>query len=179
MKMLRKSLGLLVLAALMVLAAKGAAWAEDGDGCKGHHHYTNERFNFHIVYPDGLQAQPEPANGDGRRFVDKKLGFILTASGCYDILGKSALGYAKMAVPEGVKWTKQEYIANDDKNDVAISWKNKGKVCWLRSAVYKPMKGDDGMKRSVTVLIEYPEKNSAKCRPLVDGILFPLTDTAE
>ncbi|MGI4832697.1 MAG: hypothetical protein ACRYFK_04470 [Janthinobacterium lividum] len=46
--------------------------------------YHNARFGYRIDYPAGFQPQPEPTNGDGRRFVSADGQTVLTAYASYE-----------------------------------------------------------------------------------------------
>jgi len=48
--------------------------------------YHNARFGYHIDYPADLRPQPEPDNGDGRRFVSADGQTVLTAYAGYNAL---------------------------------------------------------------------------------------------
>ena len=48
--------------------------------------YHNQRFGYRIDYPADLRPQPEPANGDGRRFVSADGQTVLTAYAGYEVL---------------------------------------------------------------------------------------------
>ena len=48
--------------------------------------YHNVRFGYRIDYPADLRPQPEPDNGDGRRFVSADGQTVLTAYASYNAL---------------------------------------------------------------------------------------------
>jgi len=48
--------------------------------------YHNARFGYRIDYPADLRPQPEPDNGDGRRFVSADGQTVLTAYASYNAL---------------------------------------------------------------------------------------------
>lgn len=48
--------------------------------------YHNERFGYRIDYPADFRPQPEPANGDGRRFLSPDGRTVLTAYAGYNAL---------------------------------------------------------------------------------------------
>lgn len=50
--------------------------------------YCNERYGFCIDYPESLQKDPPPVNGDGRGFHDRH-GFSMTVSGSNNSLEES------------------------------------------------------------------------------------------
>ncbi len=55
---------------------------------QGYKKYCNARFGFCVAYPVGLSMSPTSDNNDGRKFYDHN-GFILTASGMYNVLENS------------------------------------------------------------------------------------------
>ncbi|RZL15697.1 MAG: hypothetical protein EOO62_03290 [Hymenobacter sp.] len=48
--------------------------------------YHNARFGYRIDYPADFRPQPEPANGDGRRFLSADGQMVLTAYAGYNAL---------------------------------------------------------------------------------------------
>jgi len=72
--MMRRMYGALVL--LSVFSLGGCATLARADDFS---RYCNGRFGFCVDYPTGLVLEPEPDNGDGRRFHDSA-GFLMMAS---------------------------------------------------------------------------------------------------
>ncbi len=50
--------------------------------------YCNKRFGFCVAYPVALNVSPASDNNDGRKFYDHT-GFVMTASGMYNVLENS------------------------------------------------------------------------------------------
>lgn len=48
--------------------------------------YHNQRFGYRIDYPADFRPQPEPDNGDGRRFISPDGQVVLTAYASYNAL---------------------------------------------------------------------------------------------
>lgn len=59
--------------------------------------YHNARFGYRIDYPADFKPQPEPTNGDGRRFVSPDGQTVLTAYAGYQVLDGGLAEYRKMA----------------------------------------------------------------------------------
>jgi hypothetical protein len=59
--------------------------------------YHNARFGYRIDYPADFKPQPEPTNGDGRRFVSPDGQTVLTAYASYLVLDGGLAAYRKMA----------------------------------------------------------------------------------
>ena len=69
-----------LLAALLVMGSVVLGRAEEFA------RYCNGRFGFCVEYPARLVLEPEPDNGDGRRFHDNA-GFLMIASGINNATG--------------------------------------------------------------------------------------------
>ena len=59
--------------------------------------YHNARFGYRIDYPADFKPQPEPTNGDGRRFVSADGQTVLTAYASYQVLDGGLAEYRKLA----------------------------------------------------------------------------------
>jgi hypothetical protein len=59
--------------------------------------YHNTRFGYRIDYPANLRPQPEPDNGDGRRFVSADGQTTLTAYAGYNALDGGLVADRKIA----------------------------------------------------------------------------------
>ena len=59
--------------------------------------YHNARFGYRIDYPADFKQQPEPTNGDGRRFVSPDGQTVLTAYASYNALDGGLADYRKLA----------------------------------------------------------------------------------
>jgi hypothetical protein len=59
--------------------------------------YHNARFGYRIDYPADLRPQPEPDNGDGRRFVSADGQTVLTAYAGYNVLDEGLAANRKIA----------------------------------------------------------------------------------
>ena len=59
--------------------------------------YHNARFGYRIDYPADLRPQPEPTNGDGRRFVSADGQTVLTAYAGYNVLDGGLAENRKLA----------------------------------------------------------------------------------
>ncbi|HET9503057.1 MAG TPA: hypothetical protein VFO93_05930 [Hymenobacter sp.] len=59
--------------------------------------YHNARFGYRIDYPADFKSQPEPANGDGRRFVSADGQTVLTAYAGYNALDGGLAANRKIA----------------------------------------------------------------------------------
>jgi hypothetical protein len=59
--------------------------------------YHNQRFGYRIDYPADLRPQPEPENGDGRRFVSADGQTTLTAYAGYNALDGGLAADRKIA----------------------------------------------------------------------------------
>jgi len=59
--------------------------------------YHNARFGYRIDYLADFKPQPEPTNGDGRRFVSPDGQTVLTAHASYQVLDGGLAAYRKLA----------------------------------------------------------------------------------
>jgi hypothetical protein len=59
--------------------------------------YVNPRFGFRIDYPAELRQQPEPENGDGRRFVSADGQTTLSAYAGYNALDGGLPAYRRIS----------------------------------------------------------------------------------
>ncbi|MBF9221326.1 hypothetical protein [Hymenobacter ruricola] len=75
------------------LLALVLAWS----GPPAYRTYHNARFGYRIDYPADLRPQPEPENGDGRRFVSADGQTTLTAYASYDALDGGLPAYRQIA----------------------------------------------------------------------------------
>ena len=134
--------------------------------------YANARFGFSFMRPVSFTALAEPANGDGQVFISKQLKMKITGSGFYNVLEQSALEVAVESVPDGVNYKKLNCRTNSD-NDISVTWQDKGYVYLIR-VIRTQAKNEQDPERLLSLRIEYPRKNEAKCRKYAERVINSL-----
>ena len=155
---------------LVVFAASQCSFAKDKLVS-----YVNARFHFSFMRPITFTALEEPANGDGQAFVSECLKMKIIGSGSYNVLEQSALEAATAAVPEGVAYKKVKSQKKPE-SDLCITWQDQGFVYWLR-IIRVQAKSEQESGRILTIRVEYPQKNEAKCREYARQVIKSLRDT--
>ncbi|MDO7874397.1 hypothetical protein Q5H93_06605 [Hymenobacter sp. ASUV-10] len=81
---------------LPTLLAAGAVLSA-GSAPPAYRTYANARFGFRIDFPASFRVQPEPANGDGRRFVSADGRTVLSAYAGYNVLDEGMADDRRLA----------------------------------------------------------------------------------
>ena len=97
--------------------------------------YHNARFGYQIDYPADFKPQPEPTNGDGRRFVSPDGQTVLTAYAGYQVLDGGLAEYRKLARE---RWQEQHAtLVLDQKTSTgfALSGTVKGRIFYEKTVL--------------------------------------------
>lgn len=115
--------------------------------------YHNQRFGYRIDYPADLRPQPEPENGDGRRFTSPDGQTVLTAFAGYAAENEGLAKRRKVA-REG--WQQQHATLTLDqptRTGYVLSGQVKGRIFYERTVVKNYM--------LTTFIWEYPAARKA------------------
>jgi hypothetical protein len=143
-----------VLAAALCLAAL-SAHAQDVDA--GWRTYGNARFGVWLDYPDVFAtADPEPANGDGRRFRTADGAASLTIYGAYNVNHQSARELMQAYRTQGVDYA----YAQAGPAWFVLSGTKQGTIGYLRCHL-----GDGDVVGCFD--LEYPKADRLRWDPIV------------
>lgn len=135
-----------------------------------YHTYHNARFGYRIDYPADFKPQPEPTNGDGRRFVSPDGQTVLTAYAGYQVLDGGLAEYRKMA---RARWQEQHAtLVLDQKTSTgfALSGTAKGRIFYEKT-VFKA-------GTFTTFAWEYPTARKAAMDPIIRHTIQTLHPSA-
>ncbi len=150
--MTRKTCGALVLLPVFFLIGSAIS-----TGAEEFARYCNGRFGFCIDYPTRLVPEPEPDNGDGKRFYDSE-GFLMIASGINNANDDTLLGEMRSQARDFDKIT---YRAKG--KDWFVLSGTKGTHILYRKAYVGP----DAINH---LFIEYPADLKKKYGPVVTKV---------
>jgi hypothetical protein len=97
--------------------------------------YHNARFGYRIDYPADFKPQPEPTNGDGRRFVSPDGQTVLTVCASYLVLDGGLVAYREIARE---RWQEQHAtFALDQKTSTGyvLSGTVKGRIFYEKTVL--------------------------------------------
>lgn len=128
--------------------------------------YHNARFGYHIDYPADFKPQPEPTNGDGRRFVSPDGQTVLTAYASYLVLDGGLVEHRKMARE---RWQEQHAtLVLDQKTSTGyvLSGTVNGRIFYEKTVLKAGT--------LTTFEWEYPAAHKAKMDPIIKHTMLTL-----
>gem|GEM_PF-4891976 len=120
---------------------------------------------------------PEPANGDGRQFVDKQNKLKITGSGINNVLEETAYDSAMRLVPKGTKTDTLAQGKDGTANDITLRWTEGRTAKWYRVMLIQTKDDPDG--HFISVYAEYPKVNAKKCEADVLTAIKSLKSTGK
>lgn len=128
--------------------------------------YHNARFGYRIDYPADYQPQPEPTNGDGRRFVSPDGQTVLTAYAGYQVLDGGLAECRRLARE---RWQEQHAsLVLDQKTSTgfALSGTVKGRIFYEKTVLKD--------STLTTFEWEYPAGRKAAMDPVIQHTIQTL-----
>jgi hypothetical protein len=119
--------------------------------------YNNERFGFSIEYPEGMQMDRPPTNGDDARFYNEDLEIV--AYGGHNMMGETIESYFNADMDSVENEIAYQRLTEDW---YVISYKENGMIVYKRFYY-----GEDVFN---TFEIRYPESKQEKYEPIVTYI---------
>jgi hypothetical protein len=133
--------------------------------------YHNQRFGYRIDYPADLRPQPEPENGDGRRFVSPDGQTVLTVFAGY---AAAENGLAKRRKVAREDWQQQQAAFTLDqltRSGYVMSGRAKGRIFYEYTVCKSYM--------LTTFVWEYPAARKAAMDAVIQHTVQSLQPSVE